>query len=114
MNWLIHLFQKIGGFFVTPKALKIEQEISEIVVQAAPIVKAIAAAVPNKTVQEVEAAFQQFGVPVAGQIANDPTSIGNAMLNLASALVTKLAPNSNLSTIQAAIQLALVATKSNA
>jgi hypothetical protein len=115
MNWLIHLFQKIGGFFITPKALAIEAQLSSMVVAAEPIVKAIAALTPNRTVQEITAAYEKYGVPVAGTIANDPTSTGNALLNLATTILQKNhAPDAAVSLLNTAVQLALTAVKAQA
>ena len=82
---------------------------------ALPIVKDIAALVPNRTVQEISTAYQKYGVPLATQISEDPTSTGNALLNLGTAVLQKNhAPDAAVSLLNTAVQLALVAAKAGA
>ena len=80
MKWLANLFRHLWAD-------------ETLVVAAQPIVSTIAVLVPNKTVQEVSKAYNYFGVPLVKEIADDPTSIGNAMMNLAVAVLQKKAGN---------------------
>ena len=111
MSWLTQLFKDVEGIFVSPKAQVIEQDIAKLVVQAAPIVASISKLVPNKTIQEVTAAYTNYALTPATAIADNPTSIGNAMLNLGTNLLQKLSPNSTVTALNSAIQLAVAAQK---
>jgi len=112
MHWLTHFFARIAALFESPKAKAIEAELASLTEAAFPIVQAIAALVPNKTVQEIAAAYEHYGIPLATQITTDPNSVGNALLNLATALLQKTqAPDAAVSLLNTAVQLAVTALK---
>lgn len=112
-GWFTGLFSKIEGFFTSTKAHDVEKQLALLVQQALPIVEMIGSLVPNKTLQEVIAAYKEFGVSVTTSIANDPTSIGNALLNLGTSVLEKNhAPGEPTSILNTAIQLAVLAVKS--
>lgn len=112
MHWLTSLFAKIVGFFESPKAKAVEAQLASLTQAALPIVQAIAALTPNRTVQEIATAYAQYGVPLAVQITADPTSTGNALLNLATTVLQKNhAPDAAISLLNTAVQLAVVALK---
>jgi len=111
MKWLANLFRHLWADLTSPKAIAIEQQIETLVVAAQPIVSTIAVLVPNKTVQEVSKAYNQFGVPLVKEIADDPTSIGNAMMNLAVAVLQKNHQDAAVSTLNTAVNLAVTALK---
>ena len=116
MNWLKHMLSEIGdelkkivGFVESPTLQADAEEVAALVLKAAPIVAKIASEVPNKTVEEVAAAYTNYGVPVA-TIENNATSIGNALLNLATFLLKALSPNSTVTKLNTAVQLALLSS----
>jgi hypothetical protein len=85
----------------------------DLVIIALPIVQEIRILDPKTaTIADVIAMYQKYKVAFVGSIKQDPVSIGNALLNLATALVKLKAPSKATSIIQTAIQLALVALKS--
>ncbi len=114
MSWLTSLFSKLEGVFTSPKAKAVEEEIAALVPLALPIVQAIAKAIPNTataTAVEVAQLAETYGVPLdTAVIEGNKTSIGNALLNIATgALRATQAPASTTTTLNTAIQLALTA-----
>lgn len=109
MSWFTSIFSKIEGWFESPAAKAIEAEIASAANTAFPIVQEIATLVPNKTVQEVVAAYAKYGVPLVQTELTTPTAIGNALLNLGSAVVAKNFPAATATTINTAVQLAVSA-----
>lgn len=111
MGWLHTLFGKIGHLFSSTKAQAVEAQIATLTQEALPIVQEIAALCPNKTVQEITSAFTKFGMPLANEIAADPTSTGNALLNLATGVMQQKMPTAAMTLLNTAVQLAVVAIK---
>ena len=110
MSWLTKLFSDAKAIFDSPKLEKVEQELTTLVGDAMPIVEVINATAPNKTLAEVEAAYQKFGVPLTQTIdAGDQTAINNALLNLASTVLQKNHLGTVASVLNTAVQLAVVA-----
>jgi hypothetical protein len=115
MKFLANLIRKIAAFFQSGKAEAALTQAAQLVPQALPIVQAIAALTPNKTVQEVEAAYARYAVPMSQQIGSDPSAIGNALLNLATTLLQKNLPASQagaaINVLNTAVQLAVTGSK---
>lgn len=112
MHWITALFQKFVGILHSPKVQAVETQLASLTEAALPIVQDIAALCPNRTVQEIAAAYSKYGLPLAQQISSDPTSTGNALLNLATAVLQKNhAPTAAISILNTAVQLAVVAAK---
>jgi len=111
MNWLKHLFQHIWAGLTSPKAVAIEQQIEQLVVSAQPIVQMIAMMVPNRTLEQITKAYATYAIPLVTQVANDPTSIGNAMRDLATAILRKNHQDAAASTLNTAVELAVVGMK---
>ena len=111
MKWLTNLFKHLWADLTSPKAQAVEQQIEGLVAAAQPIVNAIAVLVPNKTTAEIEKAYATYGVPLAQQVASDPTSIGNAMENLAVAILRKNNQSVAASTLVTAVNLAVTGLK---
>lgn len=106
------VISKIETFFTSGKAQQVETQLAALVQQAVPIVEEINQLIPNKTLQEVTAAYEKYAVPMATQVQGDPTSIGNAMLNLATSVLQKNhAPTAAVSLLNTAVQLALLTMK---
>lgn len=112
MNRFSKFLQAIEHVFKSPRVETAFAEVGTLVQIAAPIVQQIAALTPNRTVQEVTAAFNKFAVPMAVQLTGDPTQLGNALLNLATTLVQKnVKQAAAVNLIQTAVQIAVTATK---
>jgi hypothetical protein len=117
----VNIFQKVlqgvESFFQSGKATAALQQAAALVSIAAPIVQELEVLVPtnNRTVQAVEAAYANYAVPMASQIASNPTSINNALLNLASALLAKRLPPAQAGAatniLNTAVQLAVTAAR---
>lgn len=112
IHWLTSLFQRIAGVLNSDKAKAVEAQLASLVEAAQPIVEAIAQLTPNRTVAEITKAYEVYGLPLAQQVTGDPTSTGNALLNLATAVLQKNhAPTAAVSLLNTAVQLAVTATK---
>ncbi len=111
MSWLTKIF----SIFTSDKAKKALETAASISEIATPIVAQIAYLTPNRTDDEIMAAYAKYGVPFFGVVRNDPNGIGNALLNLGTQAVTARLPAQYLgiatSTIQTAVQIAVTARK---
>lgn len=115
LSFIENAFKKVESFFASGKAVQVETELAGLVQLALPIVQDIAAMTPNKTVQQISDAYTKYGVPLAQQVASDPTSTGNALLNLATAVLQKNhAPVAAVSLLNTAVQMALLVSKHSA
>lgn len=116
MKSISDFFAKIIAFFHKPAVEAAFSTVAQIVQIAQPIVQEIAALTPNRTVQEIATAYAQYGVPLAASISSDPTSAGNALLNLATQVVLKqLGGNSvAVNLVNTAVQIAVTALKAGA
>ncbi len=117
MNIFQKALQNVENFFRSGKATAALQQAATLVSIAAPIVQELEVLVPtnNRTVEAVEAAYANYAVPVAAQIQNNPTSINNALLNLASAILAKKLPPAQAGAatniLNTAVQLAVTAAR---
>ena len=111
MNFLSNLFKSVIHFFNSDKVKKVEQEIEALTPEALTIVQALLLAAPNKTVSEVVDAYKLYGVPLVNEVANNETSIGNALLNLGTAILGKQKPSTAVNILNTVIQLAVSLTK---
>lgn len=110
MNLLTKFLQKIASLFENPKVEAAFDDVAQIVTVAEPIVAGIAALTPNKTFQEVAAAYAKYAVPFSLVIEATPTALGNALLNLATTLVNKNLKNpAAVSLVNTAVQIAVTA-----
>ena len=111
------VIQSVESFFRSGKATAALEQAASLVTIAAPIVQELEVLVPsqNRTVQAVEAAYSKYAVPVAAQIQNNPTSINNALLNLASAILARNLPPAQAgaatNVLNTAVQLAVTAAR---
>jgi hypothetical protein len=83
---------------LVPVAFPIVQELRSLDPKTAPIADMISR-------------YQKYRITLTGSIKQHPISMGNALLNLTTALVKLKAPSKTTSIVQTAIQLALVALK---
>ncbi len=110
------IFISIEHLFTSDKAKEVLKIVNTLVPIAFPIVGEIEALVPNKTVDQVMNAYQKFGIPLNNAIStNDPSQIGNALLNLGTSILQKNLPpdkvDASLSILNTAIQLAVIGNK---
>jgi hypothetical protein len=107
-------FGHIETWFHNPKVEAAFNTVASIIQSAGvqTIVQEIGALTPNRTVQEITAAYAKYGVPTATLMSADPASTGAALLNLATVLVQKNLKNpAAVNLIQTAIQVCVTATK---
>lgn len=114
MKWLKNIISKVAAWFSSDKARKALETAASLVSLAAPIVESIAALTPNRTDDEVIAAYNKYGVPLTTAINNN-TGINNALLNLATSVLRANLPanKAEIATniLNTAVQLAVTATK---
>lgn len=84
----------------------VEKEIATLVPIALPIVEGIGAMTPNRTIQEITAAYEKYGVPLAANMAaGDP---GTALRDLAVEILQKNhAPAAAVSLLNTVVELAV-------
>ena len=109
-------FKKLWRIIVSPKAQKAVSISASLVEIALPIVQELSIIDPKTSkLQEVIDAYEKYGVPLIDMYIQNPTSIGNALLNLATELLRrKLSPEqANLATniLNTAVQIAVTAIK---
>jgi hypothetical protein len=106
------IIQKIVNFFSSGKAEAALETAAALVPKALPIVQDIAALVPNKTDQEILAAFQKYAVPGASQLLATPASQrGYVLLHLATEILAGEFPGLATNILNTAVQLAVTGAK---
>ena len=108
--------KKLWEVIISPKARNAVEQAASLVGIALPIVDQLSSIDPKPAkLNDVVDAYRKYGVPMVQRYIEDPTSISNALLNLATQLLrTKLpAEKANLSTniLNTAVQLAVTAMK---
>jgi hypothetical protein len=109
--------ENIWKFITSPKAAAAVAEASSLVSIALPIVQELSTLIvpASSTLAQVDAAYTKYGIPLVEAYAQNPTSIGNALLNLATQLLrAKLPPSqANIATniLNTAVQLAVTVVK---
>jgi hypothetical protein len=110
MNFLTTFLQKIESLFKKPAVQAAFNAVAEVIEVAEPIVADIALLTPNKTIAEVVTAYAKYAVPLAATISANPTSVGNALLNLATTVVTQNLKNPvAVNIVNTAVQIAVTA-----
>jgi hypothetical protein len=105
-------FKKLWKIITSPAAQRAIESAVDLVPIALPIVQELSSLDPKTaTIADVLAMYRKYRVAIIDSVKQDPVSIGNSLLNLATALVKLRAPSKATSVIQTAIQLALVALK---
>ena len=119
----MNVFQQIASglkrlwtIIASQKARNAVQQAASLVNIALPIVDQLSSIDPKTArLKEVADAYRKYGVPMIQSYTQDPTSIGNALLNLATQLLrSKLPANrADLPTniLNTAVQLAVTALK---
>lgn len=112
MNTIKKLIAKIVGFFQSGKAEAALNAAAELVPKALPIVQEIATLAPNRTDQEIEAAFQKFAVPIASAVLATPVAQrGYLLLQLATQVLAAEVPGTATNILNTAVQLAVTGSK---
>ena len=107
--------KKLWDFIMSPKARNAVEQAAGLVNIALPIVDELSTIDPKTArLKDVADAYRKYGVPMIQSYTQDPTSIGNALLNLATQLLrSKLPVDKALPTniLNTAVQLAVTALK---
>jgi len=112
MKFITSIIQKIAWFFSSGKAVAALTQAAELVPKALPIVQEIATLAPNRTDQEILAAFQKFAVPGAAQCLATPVAQrGYVLLQLATAVLADEFPGVATNILNTAVQLAVTGSK---
>lgn len=112
MNYLKNIVQKVLSFFTSGKAEAAITKACELAPKALPLVEDLAAIAPNKTIEEIESAFQKYGVPFAQQLlATAPAQRGYLLLDLASQVLAQKFPGVATNILNTAVQLAVTGAK---
>ena len=106
------IVQKIVMFFKSGKVEAVLTEAADLVPKALPIVEQIATLAPNKTDQEILAAFQKYAVPDAATFLSVPLAQrGYVLLHLATEALAAEFPGTATNILNAAVQLAVTGMK---
>jgi hypothetical protein len=112
VNYLKSIVQKVLSFFTSGRAQAALTEACELAPKALPIVEDLAALVPNRTIEEIEAAFQKYGVPFSQQLlATAPSQRCYLLLDLASQVLAQKFPGVATNILNTAVQLAVTGAK---
>ena len=108
MKFLKSVIQRIVSFFASGKAEAALNLAAGLVPKALPIVQEIASLVPNRTDQEIAAAFEKFAVPMAAQyLAAPQAQRGYVLLDLATQVLAAQVPGVATNILNTAVQLAV-------
>jgi hypothetical protein len=108
--------KKVFSIIVSPRAQKAVETAAGLVNLALPIVVGLSSINPQtaKMIQIVDA-YNRYGIPLVQTYSQDPKSIGNALLNLATEILRARLPKdkAGLATnvLNTAVQLAYTAFK---
>ena len=113
MNTIKRFFARVVAWFKAGDAERDFNRALAIIPQVAPVVEAIAAAAPNKTMAEIRAAYDQYAVPISAQLLTaEGLNRGLLLMELATKVLTALVPMSIPTRIlQLAIQVVYTAIK---
>lgn len=109
-NRLLIVCENIRGFFASPLAHRIEQELALLLPVALKIVEEINAIAPNKTVVELNAVAEKYALPTINALADGQTP-GNVALNLGTQILKTASPNAGTMLLNTAIQIAVMAAR---
>lgn len=106
-NPFTHIITWIVSFFRSGKAEQALNTAAALVPKAIPIVKEIAAITPNRTDDEIAAAFERYAVPgAATYLALPRDKRGLALFQLATEALASLVPGTPTRILNTAVQLA--------
>jgi hypothetical protein len=110
--------KKLWKIITSPKARNAVEHAASLVSIALPIVDELSSIDPKTArLKEVADAYRKYGIPMIQNYTQDPTSIGNALLNLGTQLLRlnlpaeKAALPTNI--LNTAVQLAVTAIRAS-
>jgi hypothetical protein len=108
--------KKLWEIIASPKARSAVEQAASLVAIALPIVDQLSGINPKTAkLKDIAAAYRKYGVPMIQGYTQDPASIGNALLNLATQVLRSKLPveKAGLPTniLNTAVQLAVTALK---
>jgi hypothetical protein len=108
--------KKFWEVIASPKARSAVEQAASLVAIALPIVDELSAIDPKTAkLKEVTDAYRKYGIPIIQSYTQDPTSIGNALLNLATQILRAKLPADRAvlptNILNTAVQLAVTAIK---
>jgi hypothetical protein len=108
--------KKFWEIISSPKARNAVEQAASLVNIALPIVDELSAIDPKTAkLKEVADVYRKYGVPMIQSYTQDPTSIGNALLNLGTQILRSKLPADKTSLptniLNTAVQLAVTALK---
>jgi hypothetical protein len=108
MKFLSNLIRKLFSIFSSKKAEAALSQAVELVPQALPIVKEIAALTPNRSDNEIIAAFEKYAIPGAtAYLGTPPAKRGYVLLQLATQVLASKLPGVSTTILNTAVQLAV-------
>lgn len=106
------IIQKIVVFLKSGRAEAVLEKAASLIPKALPIVEDIAAMVPNKTDEEILAAFRKYAVPGAAQFLSTPLAQrGYVLLHLATEVLASEFPSVATNILNTAVQFAVTGSK---
>ena len=112
MKYLKSLIKKIVMFFQSGRAEAALTSAAELVPIAIPIVQTITALTPNKTDDEIAAAFAKYGQTFSSVWLNGPVGQrGALLLQLATQILAAQYPGVATNILNTAVQLAVTGSK---
>jgi hypothetical protein len=108
--------KKLWEVISSPKARNAIEQAASLVNIALPIVDRLSSIDPKTAkLKEVADAYRRYGIPMVQSYTQNPTSIGNALLNLATQLLRSKLSADKVSLpcniLNSAVQLAVTALK---
>jgi hypothetical protein len=102
----------IVGIFKSGKAERAFNSVAQIVPAALPIVEAIGAITPNRTIQEIAQAYAKYGVPLVADVTATPANQrGYLLLDLATNVLAAKYPGVATNILNSAAQIAVTGLK---
>ncbi len=110
--------KKLWEIIASPKARNAVEQAASLVGIALPIVDQLSVIDPKTArLKDVADAYRKYGVPMIQSYTQDPASIGNALLNLATQLLRSKLPADKAALptniLNTAVQLAVTALKAS-
>jgi hypothetical protein len=108
--------KKLWDVISSPKASNAVEQAASLVSMALPIVYQLSDIDPRTArLKDVADAYRKYGVPMIQSYTQDPTSIGNALLNLGTQILRSKLPADKVTLptniLNTAVQLAVTALK---
>lgn len=113
MKYIKTLLAKVLLFFTGGKAAQVFETVAELVPKAIPIVNRIAELTPNKTDDEIAAAFAKYGQEFRQDMLAGGVERGYLLLQLATRVLAVEFPSLATNILNSAIQLAVTGQKAS-